>query len=84
MTQTIDTRERQRGYAAGRRRKKADVSAEQRAVQQKAFRQRAFLAVLPFAMAAEDWNRDGEPIRSVGERVRLAADIAEEAARQMI
>lgn len=33
---------------------------------------------------AEDWNRNGEPIRSVDERVRLAADIADEAARQMI
>ena len=83
MTQTIDTREYQRGYAAGRRRKKADMSAEQRVAQRKAFRQRAFLAVLPFAMAA-DWNRNGEPIRSVDERVRLAADIADEAARQMI
>ena len=82
--QVAEQRGYSRGYQAGRRRKKTDVSAEQRVQRREAFRQRAFLAALPFAMAAQGWKRGEDPIRSVSDRVRLAKDVADEAARQML
>ncbi len=72
-----------RGYAAGRRSNKAGRTLAQLQHERQAFRERAFLAALPFAMAAQGWLRGDEPIRSVADRVRLAVEIADEATRKM-
>lgn len=73
-----------RGYQAGRRRKKIDMSTQQRSQRREAFRQRAFIAALPFAMAAQGWKRGEDPIRSLSDRVHLAKEVADEAVRQML
>lgn len=65
-----------KGYRAGLRRKRKAISDEQQAAKEKAFWQRAFVAVLPEAMTAEGWKRAEKPIFGVEDRVNLAADFA--------
>lgn len=79
-------KERQRGYslgyAAGKRRKEQDVTKEAMRKKRDAFWQRAFLAALPAAFAAEGWKRGEKPITGLEDRVRLAAEVADEAAKR--
>ena len=72
-----------KGYAAGKRHRGKQVRIDQNRRQRQAFRQRAFLAVLPFAMGANGWVRGENPINSLSERVRLAVEIADEAMKAM-
>lgn len=71
-----------KGYAAGRRRKQRDISAERRYREQQAFLDRAYLSVLAAAMDAQGWKFGDEPINSTRDRVKLAVPWAVEALRQ--
>lgn len=71
-----------KGYAAGRRRKQRDISAERRYREQQAFLDRAYLSVLPVAMNAQGWTFGGKPIASTQDRVKLAVHWAVEALKQ--
>lgn len=68
-----------KGYAAGKRRKDQDVSRDAFRRKRDAFWQRAFLAALPAAFAAQGWARGEKPITKLEDRVRLAAETADEA-----
>lgn len=68
-----------KGYAAGGRRKEQNITRE--AIQKKrdVFWQRAFLAALPAAFESKNWTRGEKPITGLGDRVKLAAEAADEA-----
>lgn len=72
-----------KGYAAGQRSKQRAVAVDRRNAVTLAFRQRAFLAVLPWVFEQDRWgqkvNGKHEPFKSVEERVGLAWRIADEA-----
>nr|WP_315242176.1 hypothetical protein [uncultured Albidiferax sp.] len=67
------------GYAAGKRRRQRAIAEDRKRATQNAFWQRAMLAALPFAMQQEGWCRDGKPITTVLDRVRLARNVADAA-----
>lgn len=73
-----------KGYAAGKRARARIVASDRRQAQQRAFQQRAFLAVLPWVFEQNGWGTtkaDGQhvPYKSKDERIRFAASIAEDA-----
>lgn len=68
-----------KGYQAGKRRKKADIDIERREKEERAFRDRVFLAVLPFCMQAQGWKMGDEPITSSNDRVDWAWSVADRA-----
>jgi len=76
-----ETKAYSRGYYAGRSRLKRDVSYDRLQKSRTAFRDRAFLAILPFAFQQDSWTQNGKPIKSVAERVNLAWTIANEAVK---
>lgn len=71
-----------RGYAAGRRRQKADDQRRNEHQERQAFLDRAFLAALPACIVAQDWKFGEKPIRSQEDRVRLAWTFAAESLKQ--
>ena len=68
-----------RGYQAGKRRKKLLISREQVYRERQAFLDRVFIALLPTAMTAQDWKFGSVPITSGVDRVRLAKAWAKDA-----
>ncbi len=73
-----------KGYLAGKRAKARVVAKDRRWQQEKAFEQRAFLAVLPWVFEQNNWGPPGPdgvvvPYRSMEDRVKLAWHIAEKA-----
>lgn len=74
-----------RGYSRGYKRGRAtatDRKAQQRrAAEREAFRRRVFLAALPACIAAQNWKRGEKPITSLGDRIALAWEFADEAVR---
>jgi hypothetical protein len=76
-----ETKAYSRGYAAGRKRLTRDISYDRLQKSRIAFRDRAFLAALPFAFQQDSWTQNGKPIKSVAERVALAWTIANEAVK---
>lgn len=81
---TAEQRAYSNGYAAGKRNKQRSLSMQQRAQKKNAFWQRAFLAALPAAFVSENWMRGDKPICTLEQRMRLAADIADEATKQAL
>lgn len=75
----VEQRGYAKGYAAGRRRLKADRSAEHARRERQAFLDKAFLAALPFAMTQTTWKFGDEPINSSEDRIALAWRIAKRA-----
>lgn len=73
-----------RGYQAGKRKKSKDITQEARMRKENAFWQRAFLAALPAAFSAQNWTRGEKPITSLADRVRLAAETADEAMKHVV
>lgn len=71
-----------RGYAAGRKRVRADNLAERYHREQQAFLDKALLAALPACIEAQGWKSGGEPITSLPQRVALAVKFANEALKQ--
>lgn len=71
-----------KGYAAGKRRKAREISAEQRERERTEFRRRVFLAVLPTCIEVSGWQRDGKPIKNLDQRTALAWNFADEAMKQ--
>jgi hypothetical protein len=71
----------QRGYAAGRRRLKADLRGQRKEAEREAFRRRAFLAALPACIEVQGWVRGDAPITKLADRVRLAWEFADEAVK---
>lgn len=65
-----------RGYAAGRKRARADNRVDQQYAKNSAFLDRAFLAALPATMVVDNWTRGDKKITNVNDRVALAWDIA--------
>lgn len=71
-----------RGYAAGRRRLKADLAEERRARERQAFLDKAFLAALPALINGTAW-KTGEVLHDgVAGRVLMARKFAIEALLQ--
>lgn len=70
-----------RGYAAGSKRKALTINAERMNRQRAAFWNRAFLALLPAAMLAQNWTLGNKPITSGDDRVDLARRWADKAAK---
>ena len=68
-----------KGYAAGKRHKRNAIR-----IKRDAFWQRAFLAALPVAFAADGWKRGDTPINDLDDRVKLAAEVADEAMKQAV
>lgn len=79
---TDEQRGYSKGYAAGLRKRKADRSRESIRREKQAFWDRAFLASIATCIDVQDWKRGNEPIHTVEQRVRLAADIADAAVKQ--
>ncbi|WP_145997167.1 hypothetical protein [Ralstonia mannitolilytica] len=74
-----------RGYQAGRRKQQSEALVarlEREKREKRAFRDRAFLAALPAAFAAQGWVRGEKPINTLEERVRLAWETAKAALKQ--
>lgn len=71
-----------KGYIAGKRRKQREISLDRARREKQAFLDRAFLAVLPAAMTADNWQSGGKPVLTTVERVRLARGWAKEALLQ--
>lgn len=68
-----------KGYTAGKRRKAADVANERQRAREQALWQRAMLVAIPFAMQQSDWKRGQTRITTIEDRMRLAAEVADEA-----
>lgn len=71
-----------RGYQAGRKTVKKNRTASQLYNSQMAFRDRAFLAALPFAMQQTTWKQGETPIESLEARIKLAWTVANHALKQ--
>ncbi|WP_156509277.1 hypothetical protein [Ralstonia mannitolilytica] len=71
-----------RGYQAGRRKQQSEALVARLEREKRAFRDRAFLAALPAAFAAQGWVRGEKSINTLEERVRLAWETAEAALKQ--
>jgi len=71
-----------RGYAAGRRKRKADDAADRYRREQQAFLDKALLALLPACMNAQGWKIGDDVVTDAKQRVRLAVLFADEALRQ--
>lgn len=77
-----------RGYTVGRRSGYDKGLADARAVPkrppaaERAFWRDAFLAALPACIESNGWTDNEEPIYTVSERAKLAADFADEALEQ--
>ncbi len=73
----------QRGYRAGTRRKKADMTIARYEAAKLAFRRRAFLAALPSTLLMHGWkDGEGKPITSRNDRVNFAWNVADEALKR--
>jgi hypothetical protein len=70
-----------RGYAAGRKKQKQDRHAEAIRKERQAFKDKAFLAILPFAFEQATWKFGEKPINTPEDRVTFAWRIAERAAK---
>jgi len=68
-----------RGYAAGKRRRLRDIQSERLRDKERAFLERAFLALLPTAMQVENWTLGKEKISTGAQRVKLARIWAQKA-----
>lgn len=79
---TAEQRGYSKGYQAGRRKKKREISYAQHMREKQAFLDRAFLAALPVALAAQNWKCGDKPITSINDRTSLARDFAIEALKQ--
>lgn len=75
-----------KGYAAGQRKKQRLAKLEHAAAQRQAFRDRAFLTVLPWVFQQGTWgttvNGKHTPYSTVDERVKFAWNIAKSATDQ--
>lgn len=76
-----------KGYAAGHRRKVKELAVDRRRARERAFEQRAFLAVLPWVFQQDAWGMTGAdgkvvPYKSLEERVKFAWNIAERSLQQ--
>lgn len=73
----------QRGYQAGIRRLKREHAAAKAAAEERAFRDRAFLAALPACINAQGWQTgDGKQITTLPQRTSLAWSFAKESVKQ--
>lgn len=70
-----------RGYYAGQRRKKQQISAEVKQRQESAMWHRYMQAALSACVNAENWKAGDKPIINVAGRTKLAADFADEAVK---
>lgn len=75
-----------RGYQAGRKRQRLEINREREQLrrdrEERAFRDRAFLAALPFCMGADGWTIGDKKISSSEERVEFAWRVANRATRK--
>lgn len=67
-----------KGYAAGLKRQERDQSTA-RSRRKAHYWNRAFLAALPACLTAQGWERGGEAIKKLDDRVQLASETADEA-----
>ena len=81
---SIEHRGYGKGYAAGKRRKEREISNKQRKRIKDAFWQRAFLAAIPVAFGAQGWKRGEKQINTLADRMKLAAEAADEAMRHAL
>ena len=70
-----------RGYYAGTRRKKQQISGEAKQRQENAMWHRYMQAALAACVNAENWKAGDKPILNVPARTKLAADFADEAVK---
>jgi hypothetical protein len=68
-----------RGYYAGRRRKKQEISREVRRHRENAQWHRYMQAALMACITSQGWKVGDRPIINVPDRTKLAADFADEA-----
>lgn len=78
----VEHRAYARGYQAGRKKAKIERTADQVQKERQAFLDKAFLAVLPFAMTQTTWTIGDKPISTAEERVELAWRTAVRALKQ--
>lgn len=71
-----------KGYASGRKRRKADLHADHVHKEKQAFLDKAFLAALPACMEIQGWSINDVPVKSKEDRVKLAWRFAQEALKQ--
>lgn len=62
----------QKGYRAGRARRRREVSAEHKAAADQAMLDRLFVAALPAAMSAEGWTIGDKKVHTTLDRAELA------------
>lgn len=70
-----------RGYYAGTRRKKREISLEAKQRQENAMWHRYMAAALTTCCDARGWTAGEKPINTIPERTKLAADFADEAVK---
>ena len=70
-----------RGYYAGTRRKKQQMSEEAKQRQENAMWHRYMQAALTTMCDARGWTAGDKPINTISERTTLAADFADEAVK---
>jgi inorganic triphosphatase YgiF len=76
-----------KGYAAGQRKKAKALAVDRRRAQERAFEQRAFLAVLPWVFEQQRWGRKDSkgvhtPFSTKADLVAFAWSLADEALEQ--
>lgn len=72
----------QRGYRAGKAKARRDRSAEHAHRERQAFWDKAFLAAIPACIRADGWKVGDKPITSLVDRIDLARDAADHAAKK--
>lgn len=74
----------QRGYEAGRRRRRAEAERRASHDRRSALWQRLFVAALGTCVDTQGWKYGDRPITGVSDRTSLAADFADEGLRKAI
>jgi hypothetical protein len=78
-TKLAEHRGYSKGYYAGLRKKKQGIKSERLSREKAAFWNRAFISALPATIDAQNWTRGDKPIVGLVDRVKLAAETADEA-----
>lgn len=71
-----------RGYQAGKKRKQREHRHEQTEKQRKAFAERVFIAVLPYALKCQNWTMGEVKVTTTEQRIDLAMKWVERALRK--
>lgn len=80
----MSTSDYSKGYAAGRRKRRADFVVDRQQKELQAFADKVFVACVAESMSTSNWKVGDSPINGIDARVKLAADFTRSAIRQRV